>query len=327
MEWTALAPIPDPEGFAAPFAGVQEGRLLVAGGANFPKGKPWEGGAKVWYDQVFVLDEPGGAWRVVGNLPRPLAYGVSISTAEGLIGIGGSDASQHYAGVFRLRLGGQGVQFERLPELPQACANLSGALVGRTIYVAGGIESPDAQRALHTVWALNLDEVSVGWKTVEPWPGGERMLATAGALDGAFYLVGGAGLRVVRDGKTERVWLKDGYRFKPGRGWQRLADAPQVSVAAAGPMPAVGNEALWLMGGDDGEQVNTAPDDHKGFPRDVWSYQAASDAWRKIGEMPLGLVTTSAVIWRDRVVVTGGEKKPGTRSTEVWSTPLNFSKP
>jgi N-acetylneuraminate epimerase len=325
MEWRALPPIPDQEGFAAPFAGVHDGRLIVAGGANFPNGKPWQGGAKVWYDQVLVLDEPGAAWRAVGKLPRPLAYGVSISTAEGLIGIGGSDASRHYAEVFRLSLDGQAVRVERLPELPRACANMSGALVGRTIYVAGGTEAPDAQRAMQAAWMLNLDEVSAGWKEVGPWPGSARMLAAAGALDGAFYLVGGAGLRVGADGKTERVWLKDGYRFKPGQGWQRLADAPQVSVAAAGPMPAVGNEALWLIGGDDGSQVNTAPDDHQGFPRDVWAYQAASDAWRKIGEIPLGLVTTSAVIWGGQVVVTGGEKKPGTRSTEVWSTPLPFS--
>jgi len=322
LEWVPLPPIPDQEGFASPFAGTHGEHLIVAGGANFPDAKPWEGGTKVWYDQVFVLDRAEGDWRVVGQLPKPLAYGVSISTPEGLICIGGSDTTQHHAGVFRLRITDDGVSFESLPDLPQPCANMSGALLGRSIFVAGGIASPEAVSALHTVWTLDLDELSAGWRVIEPWPGKERMLAAAGALDGAFYLVGGAALSRGADGKTERVWLKDGYRFVPEQGWQKIADAPQVSVAAPGPMPAVGDRELWLIGGDDGAQVNTAPDDHKGFPREVWSYQVADKVWRKAGDIPLGLVTTSAVIWQGRVVVPGGEKKPGTRSTEVWSTPL-----
>lgn len=35
-EWAKLAPLPDKEGFASPFAGVIAGKLVVAGGANFP---------------------------------------------------------------------------------------------------------------------------------------------------------------------------------------------------------------------------------------------------------------------------------------------------
>ncbi len=36
QEWRPLSPLPDKEGFAAPFAGVSHGSLVVAGGANFP---------------------------------------------------------------------------------------------------------------------------------------------------------------------------------------------------------------------------------------------------------------------------------------------------
>lgn len=322
VEWTACTAIPDKEGFASPFAGTHGDRLIVAGGANFPGAKPWEGGSKVWYDLVFVLAAPGGAWRQGGRLPRPLAYGVSISTPEGLICIGGSDATQHYAEVFRLKVTEEEVSTESLPELPQPCANMCGALVGRTIFVAGGTARPDAVQALHTVWTLDLDEVAAGWKVLEPWPGKERLLATAGALDGAFYLVGGAALKQGEAGQVERVWLQDGYRFTQAEGWQRVADLPKVSVAAPGPMPAVGGGELWLIGGDDGSQVTVSPDEHQGFPREVWAYQTTRNEWRRVGEIPLGLVTTSAIVWQGRVVVTGGEKRPGTRSTEVWSTPV-----
>ena len=58
LKWESLPPIPDPNGFASPFAGVSYGALIVAGGSNFPDKKPWEGGTKVWYDSVFALDKP-----------------------------------------------------------------------------------------------------------------------------------------------------------------------------------------------------------------------------------------------------------------------------
>ena len=48
-------------------AGVSGGALLVAGGANFPDKKPWQGGTKVWYDTVFVLDEPGTTVPTIGD--------------------------------------------------------------------------------------------------------------------------------------------------------------------------------------------------------------------------------------------------------------------
>ena len=102
LAWQQLAPLPDREGFASSFAGVSGGALLVAGGANFPDRRPWDGGTKVWYDRVFALASPGGAWTVAGRLPRPLAYGVSVSAPEGVICAGGGDASAHFRDVFLL---------------------------------------------------------------------------------------------------------------------------------------------------------------------------------------------------------------------------------
>src|SRR5476649_1741872 len=100
--WKQLPNIPDNEGFAGAFAGVSHDVLLVAGGANFPDKKPWEGGTKVWYDTIFALDQPNGKWQVVGKLPRPLGYGISLSHRNHVVCVGGSDVERHYAEVFRL---------------------------------------------------------------------------------------------------------------------------------------------------------------------------------------------------------------------------------
>src|SRR5688572_23974325 len=104
LAWRDLPPVPDPVGFAGSFAGTSGGALLVAGGANFPDRKPWEGGTKVWSDRIFVLDDPAGQWKELPDrLERPLGYGVSISTPDGVVLLGGSNAAGHYADVVQLQ--------------------------------------------------------------------------------------------------------------------------------------------------------------------------------------------------------------------------------
>lgn len=122
-EWTSLPPLPDPLGVAGAFSGVSDGALLVAGGANFPEGLPWDGGRKAWHDTVHVLTDPEGTWQTAGTLPRPLAYGVSFTTDAGILCLGGSDATEHYAEVFRLSWEDGRLQTEILPPLPRPLAN------------------------------------------------------------------------------------------------------------------------------------------------------------------------------------------------------------
>src|SRR6478609_7158521 len=88
FRWERLPDIPNPEGFAGAFAGMSGGALIVAGGANIPKDKWADDFRKVWSGSVFVLEKPTGSWRRGGELPRPLGYGVSITTSNGLICIG-----------------------------------------------------------------------------------------------------------------------------------------------------------------------------------------------------------------------------------------------
>jgi N-acetylneuraminate epimerase len=318
MDWKQLPAIPDREGFAWPFAGVSGGALIVAGGANFPDKRPWEGGTKVWYDKVFVLEKPDSQWRVAGRLKTPIGYGVSLPAPDGILCIGGSDASKHFDDVFTLRWNGRVVEQKPHSKLPQPVANSCGAVVNDVAYLAGGIATPTATKTLDTFYSCDLRAKQRTWSSLPTWPGRERMLATAGAHEGAFYLFGGCALKAGADGKPEREWLRDAYRFKPGEGWKRLADLPRVAVAAPSPAPMV-NGRLLVIGGDDGAQINTPPTEHKGFPRTVLAYDPAADRWETLKEVPFSLVTTPAVQWRDHIVIPGGEARPGVRSTEVWS--------
>lgn len=320
LDWRQLPPLPDPIGFAGPYAGVSGGALIVAGGANFPDKMPWEGGRKVWHDAAFILDRTNGAWRGEFKLPRPLGYGVSVTTPEGVLCIGGSDERQHVRDVFLLTWRRGQLNYRELPPLPAPLANSCGALLGQTVYVAGGTDSPDATNALRNFWSLDLRERSAQWQQLEPWPGPARMLSVAAALGDSFYVVGGTDLATDANGRPVRTYLRDAYRFTLGAGWRRVADMPNPVVAAPTPAPVVSPTQFLVIGGDDGSLANFEPrSQHPGFPKRVLGYDTESDAWSVMGEAPASRATLPTVNWQGMFVIPSGEAKPGVRSPEVWA--------
>ncbi|HVK14289.1 MAG TPA: hypothetical protein VM597_36445 [Gemmataceae bacterium] len=315
-EWTKLAPLPDREGVAGPFAGVSNGALLVAGGANFPDRKPWDGGKKVWHDTVYALDKPTGAWKVAGKLPRPLAYGVCVSHGPGVVCVGGSDPDRHYPDAFRLEWADGKLVTTPLPSLPQPLANACGALVGDTLYVCGGQVKPDAE-ATPAAWRLDLAAREPAWREIEACPGRGRMLAIAAGIDGAFWVFGGVELVAGKE-KPERRYLSDAYRYDARKGWTRVADLPRPLAAAPSPAPTDAG-GFYLLGGDDGSQIGTAPERHPGFNRKVLRYDLASAKWSDGGTVEAPRVTVPCVRWERWWVVPSGEVRPGARSPDVWA--------
>jgi N-acetylneuraminic acid mutarotase len=319
LKWRQLPAIPDREGFAGPFAGVSGGALIVAGGANFPGQRPWEGGTKVWSDSIYVLERPDGSWNLAGKLARPTAYGGCVNAPDGVVCIGGGDAQRHFRNVDRLQWKEGRIATTALPDLPRPCALASGALVGHTIYVAGGIEKPDAAQCLAEFSALDLGPGQTTWNRMPACPGAARMLAVAGAADGSFFLVSGVRLRPGPDGKPVREYLNDAWRFTPGAGWHRLADAPRAAAAAPSPAVVLPGPKLLVISGDDGTKVGWKPENtHPGFSRDVLAYDVKQDAWSVMGKAPFSRATAPTTVWRGGVAIPNGEVRPGYRSPEVW---------
>lgn len=316
--WRQYPPLPDPSGFASPFAGVAGGDLVVAGGANFPGKQMWEGGAKVWHDRVFVLKAGTGSWELAGRLPMPLAYGVSVSTEAGILCAGGSDAAKHHAGVFLLQWREGRLSYQTLPALPLPIALGAGARVGEIVYLAGGLESPASKEPLGVFLAFDLRKPEAGWQQLPSWPGPGRFQAVAAAGADAFYLCSGLHYEAAGTSEPKLVYLRDAYRYSEKTGWEKLPDLPYPAVAAANPAPVIAEEIL-LVGGVDGSGIGKRPQDFYPAPRRIQVYSIRDNVWTERGLAPVGRVCVSTAFWDGRWIFPSGERSPGVRSPEVWA--------
>lgn len=324
LVWSQLPPLPDAMGFAGSIAGVSNGALIVAGGANFPDAPPWKGGKKVFHDSVFVLEKPDGAWKTGFRLRKPIAYAISLTTPHGILSIGGNDATQTFSDVSLLRWENGSISVNQLPALPVPMTSGGGALIGNTVYIAAGAMAPDGKtaKAGKSFWSMDLSSNDPKWSVLEPWPGPERLNPVAATQDGAFFLVSGIQPNGP-GGKT--AYLTDAYQYTPATkeksaAWKRIAELPRPNAAAPSPAPTIGTSQILLLGGAaDGRGVDVPMPDRPEFLTECLAYDTRSNTWSALGETPAPRVTTPVVIWNNQIVVPGGEAKPGVRSPEVWT--------
>jgi solute:Na+ symporter, SSS family len=317
FDWHALPALP--QGVGGHFAGVVNGNVVVAGGTYFD-GSMFEGGARQWPDSVYVLEPGAEAWDRRGHLPHSWAYGGSVSTPQGLLLLGGADDQTHFDYVLRLRLVDGGIVFEALPPLPVSCAYLSAALLGSTVYVAGGLAGPAETETLGTFWSFDLTTPDGYWQSLEPWPGPSRMLAVMAVQGGSLYLFSGLEKYTDAEGDAKQRFLADGYRYTPGKGWRVVAGPPRPVVGA--PALAYGPSHVLVFGGNDGstaDQIQVLRDEHPGFPEDVLGYHVITDTWAIVGAMAASVIAAPAAPWQGGVVIAGGEDRPGHRTTAVMA--------
>jgi len=308
--WKCLPDLPDADGVGGSFVGVSGGWLLVAGGSRVV-GDRWRVPVKTWSDTIWGLENPSAEWQMLGKLPRSCGHGVALSIDDGLLCIGGAGPGEFFQDALRVSWRDNKLHFEDLPSLPRPCAYACGTVVGRSIYLAGGIESVSDEEASRQFLALDLDVPTLAWRELESCPSEGRFLSVAATCGGEFLLFGGV------NHPQKRRYLLDSYAFLPGRGWRRLADLPRAAAAAPSPAPG-----LRVIGGDDGRHVDFYPPEaHPGFCRDILEYLPDDDRWMTVGLAPVSRVTVSTTFWHGQVVIAGGEVRPRVRSAEVWMMP------
>jgi len=253
LDWQQLPDLPDELGVAGPFVGVHKDTLIVAGGANFPR-PVWDND-KVWHDRIHVLAKMGGtySWKDGGALPRVIAYGATVSTPDGIVCMGGNDATETFREVFVLRWNHEKQTVDRTdyPPLPQSCAYGQATLIGDVIYLAGGQSGSSLDSAMKNFWSLDLSKKSepdqLAWQRLKAWPGEARAFnITASQHNGyndCVYVMSG------RTQSGEEVqFLKDVWQFTPKtRLWRRRADVPRCVMAGEG--IGFGQSHIFVLGG------------------------------------------------------------------------------
>lgn len=261
ITWQELPELPDSAGVAGAITGVIDDQLIVAGGANFPDGRPWEGGGKIYHDQIYLMKENNGRWEWYTDslltLPKPLGYAVTFEVDNGLIVAGGTDGEEVYREVFLFQFGDdRSLSVTELPSLPEPLAFAAGAKLGNEIYIAGGQQSKTDPVATGHFLSLNLQVPEDGWQRLPSWPGPSRVLGAAqvqsDGLNEQFYLFGGRD--VLANGSMDV--LQDGYAFDPSsQTWEELDSPGGIPSLMGSTGVRYGDSHLLFFGGDDGEAL------------------------------------------------------------------------
>ncbi|TXD48196.1 sodium:solute symporter family transporter [Polaribacter sp. IC073] len=332
-------------GFAGMLGGAHNGVFLVAGGANFPEGLPWEGGKKVWSKDIYVFEN--NKWRLSSKqLLEPLGYSASINTDQGILCIGGNNATSTSNSVFMLSYNSASkeVEITAYPKLPESLAFSSAVVVDDFVYLVGG---KNAKRSTNSFYKLDLKKKQ-SWAKLTDFPGLPRALHTTAVQETKeakkLFVIGGRNEIAGQKSKALTTYLS--YDFK-NEVWHEegellIDDKPLVLMGASAEV--MGSMHIMVYGGSDallfdeleniGLKMSSEQDaavkneltarrdailnKHPGFSKDILAYNTITKKWFVYDTLPTKIpVTALSFKNNDAFVIVSGEVSPGIRTPSV----------
>jgi hypothetical protein len=331
LPWVSLPDLPNPVGLKGMFSGVSEGRMLVAGGSNFPTAQR-EGGAKTYHDVIYHRaldasdDTPWLASRTA--LPNPTAEGSSLTTPAGIVAVGGRRSNGLSAAVDLISWDSvaDDVRIQSLPSLPAPRASSGLAYLGGKLYLVGGegLSADDAEFLTFDLAAWARGDAHVSWTPLPPSPGLRRFGATLMPVQ----LPSGPGLiqcggRRFDDTLSEDDYLREAWRFDPAlQTWTSVAPLP--APVLLGNAVSTGPTSFAIAGGSDGHDLARMKelDESYRLPDAIFAYDALTDAWAHVGQLPLGVAAAASLEADGQWIIAGGEYSPGQRTALVFRLSL-----
>jgi len=322
-----LPDLPSPIGFAGMYAGRVNDQLICMGGANFPDKFPWEGGRKLFYDDIYLLK--GNTWtRLNQKMEMPAAYGVSVTYRNTIIAIGGIGRDGYLRAVTGYSIRDNELAQTRYPDLPIPLGNMTGGLLGDKIIIAGG--SPgETEAPVNRVFLIDPGDEKPEWLEIEPFPGPGRILAACGFLNDQFYLFSGIRTDISAGKQKYSHALTDAYRLTvSGDGatveahWELLAQMPRAVAGIGYPVPTLKNGKMLFWGGVDAmASLHPEPSSFPGITGKTLLYDGNADLWSLGAEISTApaRVTLPVVCWKQQWVYISGEVKPGKRTNSIVS--------
>lgn len=344
-------------GVSAPYAAHIGNRLIVAGGCNFPDKPPYEGGDKIYYNDIVILDSTNPTeWKYMGTLPVETAYGVSITLDDNsAVWLGGNNDSTLLTSVYKITIESERVNINALANLPATMDNLSGCAHGSTLFVGGGNVDGKPSNAFYT---LNVDNEEGIWCQLPDFPGIPRVQPVMAALElnekEYVYLLGGffggdahrqpeLATDILRYDINEKKWEQAGKQIDPESGEPfSLAGATMLSVqdryllAIGGVNYNVFLDALTSIHSnahnteiDEDERKQrartfslnymTQPVDYYKFNKEYRLYDIMTNSWTTVDKASHGARAGAVLVGNENeFFVVQGELKPGVRTPETW---------
>lgn len=335
-------------GLAGPLAGIASNCLVIGGGSNFEGALPWNGGKKLYHNQLYVLqrDDKGQyTWLPQKTLlANNLAYCASVTTKNGIVCIGGENEKGPVKSVFLLFLKNKIITFSPLPDLPIPLTSCGATNIGSSIFVAGGL---DAKGAVSSFLCLDLAKKNPAWIRLPDLPVALSHAIVAAQSNGkekCIYIIGGRVKNAVLTQFLSSVW-----EYTPSSGsWKNVGEirlsGQELIKLSAGTGVSIGSNLIAVFGGDKGifynkteqyqatidalktdaekqlviQEKNKMLENHPGFFNEVLIYNTITRTFYFGGVIPgKPQVTTTAVSWGNNVFIPGGEIKPGVRTAEV----------
>jgi SSS family solute:Na+ symporter len=252
-------------GLAGPYAGMDDGVLIVAGGANFTDKLPWEGGTKVFYDEIFILkkiaDEKYTWEKAIEKIPYASAYGGAVETSNGLLCFGGNTTDKCISDSWFIEYSPVtgNININPGPALPVPLTNFAFAKVDGNLYVAGGLTELTGSSGNH-FFRLQMsgnNPLDWTWKALPPLQGKPRAFAVGvGQSNGeinCFYLFSG---RNIQPGQDPEI-LYDAHIYNPYlEQWSVISDGGQIKFPfMAGTAFPVGAATIVFPSGANGEMM------------------------------------------------------------------------
>lgn len=310
------------KGVSACFAGVVDGYLIMAGGCNFPDVPAADGGKKKFYQGIYAAKISPTAdtldWQLMGKLPEPCAYGVSVNLPNGLLCMGGCNAEGSFNQVFKITIEQGKAVVEAYPALPWTMDNFAGSLGCSTVMVYDGLH----------IAQLQLEDLQKGWQILPPLTSEVLGQPVCGYTDGAFYAWGGC---TSKTDKQEAQLQMQGYQFtksgaKPVKG-PRTYQQEEIYLGGAAAVNCV-DAGIVVLGGVNKDvfeaAVNRPMPGYMKHPIAWYRFNPyinlyKNGKWALLGSHEVAARAGASLVFDGtHIYIIGGELKPGIRTAEIY---------
>ncbi len=344
LVWSYAGSLPAQKGFEknVGVAGLLQGTIgnyiIVGGGANFPT--PLEkGGKKVTHKDLYLLKDIDGELKTLNQiqLGYPIGYGPSVDVKEenAIYYLGGSPDKAHEKDILKVTLDGENIKTEVVGQMNLAFQNgVAQYRDGKIYFGVGKFENEEGKlKNGNKFFAYDIKNNKV--EELATFPGEARQQTVGQILNDKFYVFSGG----------SNVSYVDGYAydFKTNT-WEKVADVivdGEKTMLLGANSVKIADDKMLVIGGfnyklwnDANLYLSTLKDealkeykenyfgaepDWYGWNKKILVFNAKTDKWTKIGEIPFNAPCGEALVKvGENIYSINGEIKPGVRTERMF---------